>query len=34
MGNIGISQVSEEMVEALTGVPAKEREIVLRSPQS
>ena len=34
MGNIGISQVSDEMVEALTGVPAKEREIVLRSPQS
>ncbi len=30
MGNIGISQVSDEMVEALTGVPAREREIVLR----
>ncbi|MGQ9462042.1 MAG: 4Fe-4S dicluster domain-containing protein [Candidatus Fervidibacter sp.] len=31
MGNIGISQVSEEMVEALTGIPAKEREISLHS---
>lgn len=31
MGNIGISQVSEEMMEALTGVPSKEREIVLKS---
>ncbi len=31
MGNIGISRVSEEMVEALTGVPSKEREIVLKS---
>ncbi len=30
MGNIGISQVSEEMVEALTNVPAKEREIALK----
>ncbi|MCS7264366.1 MAG: 4Fe-4S dicluster domain-containing protein [Armatimonadetes bacterium] len=31
MGNIGISQVAEEMVEALTNVPAKRREIVLRT---
>ncbi len=31
MGNIGISQVAEEMVEVLTNVPAKERAIPLPS---